>query len=409
MDDAAARPAERSTLVLTALAYVPALLSMATVGVVVPFIGVLARELGATGAQLGFAIALYSMPTAALATAGGGLIDRYGVRRSMLVAVAIGAAASLCASQVHSIWALYAAMLLAGVGFGGLCVSAPVLLIATLRDAARIRAMSFFSTYAPTGYAAGLLLGAAFVQTGAWRSAFQVHAALVAFAGLVMLRLLPTVAFAAPTARPRVRETLAQIAAVVREPRALRLGLAVALPNAVSYGTSLAAPSYLARAYGLTLATSSATVALAKIVAMVLGGLGMGYLLSRKVSTTALFTTMVVIGIAAQALVFVPVGGISVATAALIVWLFAFGGMAGGAMALLPTVVSHPSRTGGASGLVNQMISAASFAAPSTWLAMQDGPQFVALAAACLVTSLLALPKGAANPASTPAADDVRA
>jgi hypothetical protein len=77
---------------------------------------------------------------------------------------------------------------------------------------------------------------------------------------------------------------------------------------------------------------------------------------------------------------------------ALIVWLFAFGGMAGGAMTLLPTVVRDPARSGAASGLVNQFISLASFAAPSTWLALYSGVQYVLLAAACLVVSFIALP-----------------
>jgi MFS family permease len=139
---------------------------------------------------------------------------------------------------------------------------------------------------------------------------------------------------------------------------------------------------------------SSTAVASAKIVALVIGSVALGYLLSRARRTTALFAGMVLLGLLAQALIFLPIAGIMTATGALILWIFAFGGMAGGAMALLPLVVKDPARSGAASGLVNQFISAASFAAPSTWLALHDGPQFVALAAACLVVSFLFLPKG---------------
>jgi hypothetical protein len=102
-----------------------------------------------------------------------------------------------------------------------------------------------------------------------------------------------------------------------------------------------------------------------------------------------------VIGLMAQALLFLPASGIALATVALVVWLFAFGGMAGGAMTLLPTVTRDPTRSGAASGLVNQFISLASFAAPSTWLALHDGGQYVLLAAACLLISSLALPSAA--------------
>src|SRR4051794_17995571 len=158
----------RSTLALVALAYLPDVLSMMTVGVVVPFIAVLSRDLTATPAELGLAIALFSMPTAILATLGGGLIDRYGIRRSMLFAGACSAIASALGSITHSLLAFDCALVLAGLGFGGICVAAPSLLIQTLTDGSRIRAMSFLSTFAPTGYAAGLLLAVPFADSGDW-------------------------------------------------------------------------------------------------------------------------------------------------------------------------------------------------------------------------------------------------
>ena len=390
-----------NALALTALAYLPAVLSMMTVGVVVPFIAALSGDLSATPAELGLAIALFSMPTAVLATLGGGLIDRYGVRRAMLLAGGTSALASLLASQTHSLIAFDGAMVISGLGFGGICISAPSLIIRTLSDGVRIRAMSFLSTFAPTGYAAGLLLAATFVGTGDWRVALRVHAIIMAVTVAVMARFLPRLAAGPSGERESARRTVAQMISVLREPRALRLGIAVALPNALSYGTSLVAPSYLARVHGLSLATSSATVAFAKIAAMVIGGLSMGYLLSRSVSTTMLFAVMACIGAVAQVTLFLPASGMTLATAALILWLFAFGGMAGGAMTLLPSVIRDPARSGAASGLINQFISAASFATPPTWLALHDGAQFMGLAFGCLLISLIALP-GGTSPAPIP-------
>jgi predicted MFS family arabinose efflux permease len=332
------------------------------------------------------------MPTAILATLGGGLIDRYGIRVSMLIAGSCSAIASVFASTTHSLLAFDCALALAGLGFGGICVAAPSLLIRTLTDGARIRAMSFLSTFAPTGYAAGLLLAVPFADSGDWRMALRVHALLMAVMVVAMARYLPRLSAGPSGDSPRRRQSLADMLAILREPRALRLGIAVALPNALSYGTSLAAPSYLARVHELSLATSTATVALAKIVAMVVGGLSMGYLLSRAMSTTLLFATMAAIGAVAQVVLFLPASGVPLATAGLIVWLFAFGGMSGGAMTLLPSVARDPARSGAASGLINQCISMASFAAPPTWLALHDGLQFMGLALMCLVLSLIALP-----------------
>src|SRR6185312_12979455 len=152
-----------------------------------------------------------------------------------------------------------------------------------------------------------------------------------------------------------------RMSGIFRVPGAVRLGIAIALPNAVSYGTSLAIPSFLARAHHLSIATSSASVASAKLAALVVGGVGMGYLLSRNVRARTLFAIMVVIGIVAQGVLFLTTSSIMLATAALVLWLFAFGGMSGGAMTLLPVVVRDPTRHGAASGLVNQCISVASF------------------------------------------------
>ena len=385
-----------NALVLTALAYLPTVFCMMTVGVIVPFIDVLGAELAASRAQLGLSIALFSMPTAILATAGGALIDRYGVRRSMLFAVATSSLGSLLASRAHSLLALDCAMLISGAGFGGTCVSAPSLLIRTLTGPIRTRAMAFWSTFAPTGYAAGLLLAVPFTAHDAWHVALRVHVAILLAVLPALVWLLPRTATGTATSRDSLRHTFSRMLSIIREPRVLRLGIAVALPNAVSYGTSLAIPSYLARVHHLTIATSSAAVAGAKIAAMIIGGLSMGYLLSRAVSAGLLFGTMVAIGVLAQTLLFLPSSGLALATAALILWLFAFGGMAGAAMSLLPNVVGDPARSGVASGVVNQFISLASFAAPSTWLALHSSMQFVLLALVALLASLFALPyKGA--------------
>ncbi len=156
-------------------------------------------------------------------------------------------------------------MLLAGLGFAGICVSAPSLLIRTLTDGTRIRAMSFLSTFAPTGCAAGLLLAVPFVDDGHWATALRVHAGLMGVGVIAMARYIPHIASNSGGGREPARQIFGQMLSVLREPRAIRLGIAVALSNALSYGTSLAAPSYLARVHEMSLAASSATVAFAKL------------------------------------------------------------------------------------------------------------------------------------------------
>src|SRR5208337_4964164 len=98
-----------------------AVIAMATIGVLVPFIDPLCVDLGATRAEIGFAIALFSIPPAVLSTAGGGLMDSYGLHRSMGFAAAASTTGSILASRSYSLLALDGAMLVAGLGFGALC------------------------------------------------------------------------------------------------------------------------------------------------------------------------------------------------------------------------------------------------------------------------------------------------
>src|SRR5208337_3097400 len=113
-----------------------AVIAMATIGVLVPFIDPLCVDLGATRAEIGFAIALFSIPSAVLATVGGGLMDSYGLHRSMGFAAA-STTGSILASRSYSLLALDGAMLVAGLGFGALCVGMPCLIMAALHDGAR--------------------------------------------------------------------------------------------------------------------------------------------------------------------------------------------------------------------------------------------------------------------------------
>jgi predicted MFS family arabinose efflux permease len=222
--------------------------------------------------------------------------------------------------------------------------------------------------------------------------ALLVHAGLLFATLIALLLLLPPGLVDSVRDREPLRTSLARMLSICREPKAWRLGIAVALPNAVSYGTSLASPSYLAHVHHMSIASSSTGVAIAKLTAMILGGISMGHLLVRVSRPGLLFGCMAALGAFAQLVLFFPTSPFALAAVALVLWLFAFGGMSGGAMSLLPVVARDPARSGAASGLVNQCISLASFAAPSTWLALHTGSSLTLLATGCLLVAVLALP-----------------
>lgn len=391
---AAAEGMTRRDMAIATAAYLLTILSMATVGVIVPSMGRYATALSTTPAAIGFAISLFSVPSAVLATLGGGLIDQIGAKRALLLSAAAAIAGDILAHAAPNLPLFDVALLLAGIGFAGISVAAPALLMHMLAGGERIRAMSLWSTYAPTGFAIGLLIATPFADGAGWRSAMLVHAGLMALALGLGTMLLPAAAAGEARAGQPIVRRLTQTLAIFRDGPVVRLAIAVALPNAVSYGTSLVAPSYLARVHDISVAASSGMVAFAKIFAMIVGGTMMGALLARRVSSLLLFAIMAAVGVAAQFLLYLPASGFPLATCALILWLFAFGGMSGTAMAMLPAVVGDPTRNGAASGLVGQFISIASFLAPSVYFAMAWWPGFVLIAVAGLAVALAALPAG---------------
>jgi predicted MFS family arabinose efflux permease len=125
-----------------------------------------------------------------------------------------------------------------------------------------------------------------------------------------------------------------------------------------------------------------------------LGGVVVGHLLVRGLPGRSLFVGIILMGMVAQALIYLPASPFLLAIAALIVWLFAFGGISGTTMALLPTLVADPRRSAAASGVVNQAISIFSFLTPSLYFSFDRWSAFVGLALAGLAICIFALPIG---------------
>lgn len=391
--------------IITAAVYALSVFAMATVGAVVPLMARYSADLSVSKSAIGLAIALFSVPTALVATIGGGIVDRVGLRPSLIVAAILMIGGDLLVYMATSVAALYAGMLLSGGGYSIVAVGAPAMLMASTDGKARTRAMSFWSTYAPTGFAVGLLIAAPFADGAHWREVQLCHAALLVAAMVLALFALPSIR---DTASSQAREpvSLQGLLAVCRDVRLLALALAAAIPNAISYGTSLVTPSYFASVHHVSLAASASSVAFAKIFAMMLGGVAVGHLLVRGLPGRSLFVGIVLMGMVAQTLIYLPASPFLLAIAALIVWLFAFGGISGTVMALLPTLVPDPRRSAAASGVVNQAISICSFLTPSLYFSFDRWTAFVGLALVGLTLCIFILPIGrrsqtAVNPPST--------
>jgi MFS family permease len=369
--------------------YLATVLSMAAVGVVAALTLDLAAAFGVTKKAVGLALSVFSLPSAVAAIFCGGIIDRFGPKRVIVASCGLAALAEIVAALLHSMPGLTLSLLLSGIGYTGISVSAPVMFVAAATGGRRVRAMSLWSTYAPTGFAAGLLLAAPFAGSSHWMAPLLIHGGLMAFATAAAAVLLPT---PPSLGRTSLAEQLRGFTAVFAEAPVLRLALTAAIPCALSYGTSLVAPAYLAQVHGVAMAESATGVAVVKGAAMALCGLATGALLARSPNIPRLFTALAILGVAAQVAVFWPGSSFGFAIVGLGAWLVAYGGITGVAMSLLPTVIRSPSQSGAASGLIGQTMSLFSFAAPTVYFGLQGWTGFVLLAGLGLAICVAALP-----------------
>jgi predicted MFS family arabinose efflux permease len=377
---------------IVVLLYLFGIVSMALVGILSPLALRITSDLHVRPSAIGLTIALFSLPSAATATVGGGIVDRIGPRSALLIAALLIVLADIVLALAPSLFLFDLGMLVMGTGFVGLVIGVPATMMAVLSGTLRTRAMAFWSTYGPTGFSLGLLMAVPFTGLLNWRFALVAHGLLMLALGLAAIFLLPQVPRIATLSGESARTRIARLFVAVRDPAAVRLAVAIAMPNMISYGTSLIAVTYISRVHGVSLAASATTVAVAKIVAMLLGGTVMGSLLVNGVAPRNLFKIVIAVGILAQMLLYVPASPLPIAVCGLMLWLFAYGGQCGVCMAMMPTLATGDLLGGALAGLVNQVISIGSFLTPTIYFALPGWTAFVGIAVVGSLISLLALP-----------------
>ncbi|GAN86459.1 MFS transporter [Komagataeibacter intermedius] len=397
MNAAIDRPVARRNVrsaMLIAFCYASIVLSMTSVGIFVSFVVEIGRDLHISRAQAGMALSIYSIPAALACMPIGRLIDRIGIRYGMVLAGILAALGNIFLAGASDPEMLYGGMALEGTAFGCMAVACPSALVSWLDGNLRTRALSFWSTYGPVGYACGLLLAVPFATGTHWRQSFAWDGGI--FCVLIVLAFwLP-----AQSAIVEVRSLRAGLKLFLLDRAVPRLALALALPNAVAYGVSVVTPSYLEHLYGLSLKVSNGGVAGAKILAMVCGGVLTGYLLIRKVDFRNLYRLLVVMGIFAILVLFFPYGTFPIALLGLVMWLLAFGGLVGSATAQLPLLVTSPGDIGLASGIIGQITSFVCLLAPPVFLAISQWNILWGLASVTLLLAAWLVPGGRTGLAS---------
>ncbi|WP_066552377.1 MFS transporter [Croceicoccus bisphenolivorans] len=370
------------------LVYTIGLGSMAMVGMLSPLTAIVANDFRTGPAAIGWTISLFSLPAAITSTLGGGLVDKLGPRRILLLAPLLLALADFLMIKASALWLFDFAMVVAGVAYVGVLNGGAAMLMTSLEGPLRARGMALWATYAPAGFSAGLLLSALIAESGDWRFAFVAHGVvmLVCALGAVLLPHVTSIASSGES-----ESAFSRLKLGISSPILLLLALAAALPNMVSYGTSLVATGYLAETRGVSLAASASIVAGAKIIAVLAGSTVTGALLARQTAPLRLYFGMAVVGGIAQLLLFFPGSPLALAVAGLMAWIFAFGALSGICMALLPRVAERAGGAGLAAGIVNQFVSLASFLTPAIYFGVSGWQAYIAVAVAALVVAQVAL------------------
>ncbi len=160
-------------------------------GIIFPFIPLLAAKLGAGPTAIGFIVGAFSLMAVCLSIPMGGLVDRFGVKRLLLIGVLCNVVSAVILLQTDTVTGLIISQLIAGIAFL-LHVVASQAYISRLPDAHRRESgFGWLSIGASAGQSVGPILGGLLVDYFDYQSAFWVVLVLSS-AGLILLGLKNT-------------------------------------------------------------------------------------------------------------------------------------------------------------------------------------------------------------------------
>jgi CP family cyanate transporter-like MFS transporter len=244
------------------------------VGKLPPALPVLQDALGITLVQAGFLLSAVQVASMTLGLAVGLSADSLGLRRSMLVGLALLSVASISGGFVADASGLLVLRALEGLGFLLVVMPAPALIRRTV-DASQLSGrMGWWGTYMPTGSALALLLGPWVIAGLNWSAWWWLLGVVAAFAWVAVWLCVPDVQPPAPTHNAANDAWPKRLALTLQSPGPWL----VALTFAVYSSQWLAVVGFLPTVYaelGLAAGTAgvlSACVALANVSGNIMSG-----------------------------------------------------------------------------------------------------------------------------------------
>ena len=152
----------------------------------------LATELGATTRQLQWIVDAYLLVFTGLLLAAGGLGDRFGRRRSLVVGLALFGLTSAYAGSVGTPAALIGARALMGIGAAAIFPATLAIITNVFTDSReRAKAIGIWSAVSGVGVAAGPIAGGWLLEHFWWGSIFYVNIPVVIVAIAAVVAIVP--------------------------------------------------------------------------------------------------------------------------------------------------------------------------------------------------------------------------
>ena len=140
------------------------------VGKLPPAVAVLQQQLGVSLVQAGFLLSTVQVAGMLLGLAVGLTADRWGLRRTMLMGLALMAAASAVGAAATSFSWLLITRVVEGLGFLLVVMPAPGLIRRSVSAQAMSGFMGWWGAYMPIGSATALLLGPFVLHALGWQA-----------------------------------------------------------------------------------------------------------------------------------------------------------------------------------------------------------------------------------------------
>ena len=328
----------------------------------------LAHNFGVTyglgAADFGWLVSIVALPALLVALISSLIVERYGTKRTLLTAACVVATCDLGHALAGSLQAVFALRVIEGCAIVQFYTAGPTLLMSATSEPRRTRAMTFWATYMPVGTALGLAVGGGFAELSNWRGVFLAHGALCLITALLGTRLPRDIPPSA--ARLTLQTQLAGLRLAYRNRALIALSLASFALVGVGIGANLALPLYVSRMQNISVATTSATIAVATL-AMFPGSILAGAAITRFGLRGALISIIALLGIAAGTGSFVTDLPPLLAHLSLFLWFLVSGAGMASVLAALPRIVP-PERRGSAAALLNQAGAFAVIVNPPLWL-----------------------------------------